>query len=66
MSLPPEHTQQLFHRPTYAEVSLNALRDNLHAIQSLVGSAKVMAVVKSNGYGHGLEVTARTLESVGA
>ena len=66
MSLPPEHTQQLFHRPTYAEVSLNALRGNLHAIQSLVGSAKVMAVVKSNGYGHGLEVTARTLESVGA
>lgn len=66
MSLSPEHNNVFNHRPTYAEVSLRALRSNLSAIQGLVGAAKVMAVVKANGYGHGFETVAKTLASAGA
>lgn len=52
-------------RPTYAEVNLGALRRNVQAIKGFVGPAKVMAVVKANGYGHGLERTARCLQEEG-
>lgn len=53
------------HRPTYAEVCLNSLRYNLGQIQGFVGSAKVMAVVKANGYGHGFEVVSKALQAAG-
>lgn len=53
------------HRPTYAEVCLNSLRSNLRAIQAFVGNAKVMAVIKANGYGHGFQQVAKTLEAAG-
>jgi alanine racemase len=67
MSLSLEQTHIAFkHRPTYAEVCLDALRDNLSAIQRFVGPAKVMAVVKANGYGHGFEAVAKTVERAGA
>lgn len=52
-------------RPTYAEVDLSALRHNLAIIREFVGSAKVMASVKANGYGHGLEKTAQCLQAAG-
>ena len=54
-------------RPTWAEISLRALRNNFHAIQQVVGSnASVCAVVKANAYGHGAVECARALESAGA
>ena len=53
------------HRPTCAEVDLGVLRENLNAIRAFVSPSKVMAVVKANGYGHGLERTARTLQDAG-
>ncbi len=37
------------------KVELSALTRNLHTIRSASASAKVMAVVKANAYGHGIE-----------
>lgn len=53
------------HRPTCAEVDLDALCYNFNAIKAFVAPSKVMAVVKANGYGHGLERTALTLQGAG-
>lgn len=44
---------QFDHRPTFAEIHVERLSANVRAIKKHVGSAKVMAVVKANGYGHG-------------
>lgn len=48
-------------RPTFATVSLSRLRANLAAVKAHVEPAKVMAVLKANAYGHGLEAVARCL-----
>jgi alanine racemase len=42
-------------RPTYVEVNLTQLRDNLEAIRARVAPAGVLAVVKANAYGHGVD-----------
>jgi alanine racemase len=57
---------QFTNRPTVAEISLPALRHNFEAIKKLVSPAKVMGVVKANGYGHGIITIARELERIGA
>jgi alanine racemase len=49
-------------RPTRAEINLEALRHNLRVIQRHAGSARVWAVLKADGYGHGAPAVARTLE----
>lgn len=41
-------------RPIQATVSLSALRHNLGIAKSAAPNSKIMAVVKANGYGHGL------------
>ena len=48
-------------RPTYVEVNLTRLEENLAAIRARVSPAKVMLVLKANAYGHGLSVVARHL-----
>jgi alanine racemase len=54
-------------RPTVAEVSLGALRNNLREAQRLVGRhVQVMAVVKADGYGHGAAASARAFLDAGA
>jgi alanine racemase len=53
-------------RPTRAEVNLAALRHNLHIVKKHAGDAKVWAVLKADGYGHGAPAVARTLERAGA
>ena len=54
-------------RPTWAEVSLAALRHNFRAIQGHVGpDVTVCAVVKADAYGHGAIECARALEADGA
>jgi alanine racemase len=45
-----------------AVIDRRALKDNLNYIRTLAPNSKVMAVVKANGYGHGLLETALTLE----
>jgi len=41
-------------RPILATIHLDALRHNLHVAQSAAPNSKVMAVIKANGYGHGV------------
>jgi alanine racemase len=53
-------------RPTRAEVNLEALRHNLRLVKRHAGEARVWAVMKADGYGHGAPAVARTLERAGA
>lgn len=54
-------------RPTWAEVSLGALRQNFRAIRQHIGPApQICAVVKADAYGHGSVECARALASEGA
>ncbi len=50
-------------RPTFVEVNLGRIESNLRAIKARVGSAKVMAIVKANAYGHGIIEVARHLQT---
>ncbi|NKJ23470.1 alanine racemase [Dyella sp. SG609] len=49
-------------RTTVATIHLGALRHNLARIKAMAAPAKVMAVVKADAYGHGLERVARALD----
>lgn len=42
-------------RPTYLEVNLSQLKQNLENIRKHVSPAKVLVVLKANAYGHGVE-----------
>jgi alanine racemase len=48
-------------RTTVATIHLGALRHNLARLKALAAPAQVMAVVKADAYGHGLERVARAL-----
>ena len=50
-------------RTTVATIHLGALRHNLARIKQLAAPARVMAVVKADAYGHGLERVARALDA---
>lgn len=41
-------------RPLRAEIRLAALRNNLQCVRKAAPDSKVMAVIKANGYGHGM------------
>jgi alanine racemase len=49
-----------------AVVDLDAIRDNVALVRAGVGAAEVMAVVKADGYGHGLVPSARAAVAGGA
>ena len=53
-------------RATTALIHVDALRHNLARVRSLAPGSKVMAVVKADGYGHGLERVARALAGADA
>jgi alanine racemase len=53
-------------RTTVATIHLGALRHNLARLKTLAAPAQVMAVIKADGYGHGLERVARTLDDEAA
>jgi alanine racemase len=53
-------------RATVATIHLGALRRNLVRVRERGHRAKVMAVVKADGYGHGLERVARALSDADA
>ena len=40
-------------RPTFVEIDLDAIRHNVRALDELIGSSLLCAVVKADGYGHG-------------
>jgi alanine racemase len=53
-------------RPTWAEVSLSALRQNFRTVQKHVGAkVTICAVVKADAYGHGAVECSRALEAEG-
>jgi alanine racemase len=53
-------------RPTTATIHIDALRHNLSRVRQLAPDSRVMAVVKADGYGHGLERVARALAGADA
>lgn len=53
-------------RRVTATIHLDALRANLARVRALAPGARVMAVVKADGYGHGLERVARALAGADA
>ncbi|WP_168119826.1 alanine racemase [Paenibacillus sp. HB172176] len=55
-----------YYRPTWAEISLDALRSNLHRVRAtLPKECKLMASVKANAYGHGAIEIAEAAERFG-
>ena len=48
-------------RGTCAVIDLSALRHNYGAIKQRVGDSKILAVVKADGYGHGMTSIAKAL-----
>jgi alanine racemase len=68
MTRPVKRTVEFDGRPIWAEVSLGALTHNLRAIRRHVNPAgtrgpqrKILAIIKSNAYGHGIVPVARAL-----
>jgi alanine racemase len=53
-------------RPAWAEVDLAALTSNAASLTALVAPARLCAVVKADGYGHGARTVARSLLEGGA
>ncbi|MFD2176521.1 alanine racemase [Veronia pacifica] len=49
-------------KAAYAQIDLDALSHNLRVIKQHAPDSKMLAVVKANGYGHGLLPVANTLE----
>ncbi len=53
-------------RPTWADVSLEAVANNVELLADLVRPAELCAVVKADAYGHGAVPIARTAVEAGA
>jgi len=53
-------------QPFVAEVDLDAIRSNVATLRRCAGDAEVMAVVKAEGYGHGMVPCARAAVGAGA
>jgi alanine racemase len=53
-------------RPTWAEIDLDAVTHNVRVLSELVSPARLCAVVKANGYGHGAPAVARAAQAGGA
>jgi alanine racemase len=53
-------------RPSWVEVSLEAVRENVRALTGVVSPAQVCAVVKADGYGHGDVPVAEAAAEAGA
>ncbi len=45
----------------YVELDINALRHNVGRVKELAPKSKIIAVIKANAYGHGLELVASNL-----
>lgn len=56
---------EFLHR-TWAEIDLDALKNNFKILKEKAGDCKLMAVVKADAYGHSAEAIAPVLEKSGA
>ncbi len=52
-------------RATFVEIDTNNLRHNIKKIQQSIGTSKVLAVVKANCYGHGIDKIPKILQEEG-
>ncbi|MGP4105772.1 alanine racemase [Virgibacillus sp. L01] len=52
--------------PTIAEVNLGAFNENVRTLKKAVGNSMLMAVIKTNGYGHGSVPIGREAVKAGA
>ena len=59
-------TEHVLPSRTWAEVDLGAIRHNVRVLKSRASSARLMAVVKADAYGHGVLPVARTTLEAGA
>ena len=67
MSSSQDQQTKVPRRPTWAEIDLQQLASNFNQVKQRVGTtARVMAVVKANAYGHGAVECARRLAAEGA
>lgn len=55
-----------FIRRIWAEIDIDALKGNLSAIKRHSGGGKIMAVVKADAYGHGVQNIVPALDNAGA
>lgn len=53
-------------RPTWAEIDLSAIAHNVRALRAAAPASRFMAVVKADGYGHGMLPVATTALAAGA
>ncbi len=53
-------------RGVVAEINLDALSHNLSRVRSFAPKSKILAMIKSNGYGHGLVQVASALQAADA
>jgi alanine racemase len=53
-------------RPTYAEIDLGAIRDNVAAFKELVAPSELCVVIKADAYGHGDAPVAEAAMEAGA
>lgn len=54
------------HRPTWAQIDLSAITANVRVLRQLAPRSRFMAVVKADGYGHGLVPVAHAVVAGGA
>ncbi len=59
----PAKTLQRSDYGSWAEIDLSRFRNNLNNIKNLSAQTQVMAVIKANGYGHGLLEMARAIQN---
>jgi alanine racemase len=53
-------------RPTWVEIDLEAIANNVRLLKQIVSPAKIMAILKADAYGHGIVKVARTVLNNGA
>lgn len=53
-------------RPSRVVIDRNALKHNFSRVKQLAPNSKVMAVIKADAYGHGIERVAKTLDEADA
>ena len=53
-------------RPARVTVDLDALRHNLHRVRALAPASRVMAIIKADAYGHGIERAAKAFAGADA
>ena len=52
----------LLSRPVWAEINLQAIKNNIQEIRKIIKKQRIMAIVKANAYGHGAVEIAKTLK----